>query len=347
MNTDLSGGIDPQREYFFAERPDGAGIRDALNVWIEEATGAFALRLGVESLSDSWEHPEIYLDIGFPDGRVLTRRTSDPMVSVFDSDGKPSIRGAGPLSFRCIEPFKRWSVAFDGSAFEISAAELIKTPYPNESFISKVQFEIEMAMAAPPWVAGSLLSEAAAALKSSDQADFISPRYEQLFRATGKMQIGEEHFDIDGQGLRVRRQGTRKFEGFWGHCWMSCLFPSGKAFAFNVFPPRADGKQSFGEGYVYDGTGPLRPAKPVRVPWLTQLRVSGDEVLLELETDSGRTSISGTSFINTRGRFSTVLPPDFPPDFPIIQQSHVRYCWDGETSTGMMERSTPPSGMEL
>ena len=52
-------------------------------------------------------------------------------------------------------------------------------------------------------------------------------------------------------GLRIRRQGVRRLEGFWGHCWQSALFPSGRAFGYIAYPPRPDGQPTFNEGYLY------------------------------------------------------------------------------------------------
>jgi hypothetical protein len=32
--------------------------------------------------------------------------------------------------------------------------------------------------------------------------------------------------------------------------------------------------------------------------------------------------------------------PELPPNFPVLQQTGVRYRWDGEETYGMMERSS-------
>jgi hypothetical protein len=128
----------------------------------------------------------------------------------------------------------------------------------------------------------------------------------------------------------------RKFEGFWGHCWMSAVFPSGRAFGVNVFPPRLDGKPSFNEGFVFDGDGVLKPARAVQVPWMKRLYTGGEDVPLVLETADARLSIEGTTFINCRSPGASILPASFP----VVQQAHARYRWDGEEACGMIERST-------
>ncbi len=344
MAIDLTGGLPIEREYVLAECPSQPDIRDAVNVWIEEGNGAFGMRIGVEATSPHWDMHHVWLDIAFADGRVISFRSDDAETHpAIGPEGLPTIRGAGPLRFRCVEPFRQWTASFKGLAPEISAMDLVRDQDPECTVFREVEFDIEMNMAVPPWVPGSLRAEARAALGDGDQGDFMSPRYEQLFRASGKLRVGEERFDFSGQGLRIRRQGFRKFEGFWGHCWQSALFPSGRAFGFNVYPPRADGKPSYNEGYIFDGSGTLKRARAVQIPWLVRLQPSGDVVPLVLETEDGLVSIEGVSFANTRSRGHV----DLPADFPIVQQAHVHYRWDGEEATGMMERSTPPSKMSL
>jgi hypothetical protein len=36
------------------------------------------------------------------------------MPSVLDARGRPAVLGGGPLTYRCLEPFARWLVSFDG-----------------------------------------------------------------------------------------------------------------------------------------------------------------------------------------------------------------------------------------
>jgi len=344
MTTDLSGGIPAEREFVLAKQPDQPGMRDATNVWIEEANGAFGIRIGVEAVTEAWDKQMVWLDVAFPDGRLISYRSeSAPIHSPLDAQGRPMIRGAGPARFTCIDPFKRWDVSFHGEAADITTQAVIDNMDPVESKFVPVDIDVEMTMAVPPWMPGSLLPEAAAILQG-EQGEMMSPRYEQLCRVVGSVRIGDRTLDLAGQGLRIRRTGPRAFSGFWGHCWQSALFPSGKAFGFNIYPPRKDGKPSYAEGFVFDGAGTLVPARPVQVPWMRKLVTTGEPVPLVLETvDGRRVEIDGTSFTNVRSRGSAVLPPEFP----IVQQAHVEYRWDGETSTGMMERSTLPDSMTL
>jgi len=336
--VDLSGGIDPTREFVMAKKPTIPGTRDAVNVWIEEENGRFAMRIGVEALAEEWDNQLVWVDIAFADGRVFSLRdTTGKTHSAIDANGKATIRSSGNVKFQLLEPFKRWQASFDGEIPETTAANLIKGIKP-ENTNKPVQFDIEMNMAAPPWVPGSLLEQGNKVMEG-EQGEFISPRYEQLFRCIGNLKIDGATYHFKGNGLRIRRQGIRKFEGFWGHCWQSAVFPSGKAFGFNTFPPRDDGKPNYNEGYIFDGSGVLKPAKAVVIPWLTELNTSGDDVSFELETAAGRVKVKGVTFINTR----SLHDGHVPEGFPIVQQAHAHYEWDGEKTVGMVERSSKPS----
>jgi len=173
-----------------------------------------------------------------------------------------------------------------------------------------------------------------------------------LFTAAGGVTIaGAAEKRFTGSGLRIRRQGVRKLAGFWGHCWQSAVFPSGRAFGYIAYPPRPDGQPTFNEGFVFTGDGGLIPARAVRAPWLTRLQPPGENVSLVLETAEGSFVIAGETVYSTHDihhdddMYSThALKQDLNqdwPSFPALQQAGVRYRWDGEESYGMLERSNP------
>ncbi|BFM07910.1 hypothetical protein [Halioxenophilus aromaticivorans] len=336
--VDLSGGIDPSREWVLAEKPSNPQMRDAVNVWIEEQSGKFALRIGVEALGKSWDKQLVWLDVAFADGTVYSLRDENgPTHAALDAQGLASIRGSGPAQFQCLEAFKKWRVSFNGPVPKTTASNLLHNK-KIEQPTAEINITVDMEMAAPPWAPGSMLAKDNTVLQG-EQADFISPRYEQLFRCAGALTIDGKPQPFSGNGLRIRRQGVRKFEGFWGHCWQSAVFPSGKAFGFNVFPPRDDGQPSYNEGYIFTGSGGLQPATAVVIPWLRELTTGGDNVSFELTTNNGQVSVSGTTFINTRSMHAGLVPDDFP----IVQQAHAHYTWEGESTVGMVERSSVPA----
>jgi prepilin-type processing-associated H-X9-DG protein len=352
MSIDLTGGIDPARELMFAQRPDDPEMRDSASFWVFDEHGEVGLpRIGIEAVASNWDAHNVQVNIAFADGRVYRLRADGPSRPVEGPHGRPTVLGAGPLAFTCIEPFGTWTMAFDGRAVQTSSADLAAGR--KDGPLVDVGFEVEANMAVPPWVQGAMRSDADRQLKTSIVGDLMGgPRYEQLFRATGAVEIAGEHRPFSGTGLRIRRQGVRKLDGFWGHCWQSALFGSGRAFGYIAYPPRPDGEPNYNEGYVFHGDGELVPARVVEAPWLRRLRPGGENVSLVLETDRGTVRIEGETVVSTH---DITDPSELSAEqlalmanwtFPALQQAGVRYRWDGEDAIGMLERSSPMDQIE-
>ena len=234
-----------------------------------------------------------------------------------------------------------WRAHFDGTLTETSVRQQIDGWIPGLSGGPEVPvaLEVELRSAAPPWEVGTLREEAGRVLATQEEGDLMGgPRFEQLFRATGTLRVGDDEHAIDGGGLRVRRTGIRRLATFWGHVWQSAVFPSGRAFGFNTYPPRQDGKPTLNEGYLFEGDGELIPARVVKAPWLTTLTDEPQDCSLVLETSSGTTEIGGETILPT----FMVMPEGVGPGLT-LQQTIARYTWDGETANGMLERSMPTS----
>jgi hypothetical protein len=322
-------------------------MRDSASFWVLGDHGEVGLpRVGIEAVAANWEAHGLQVNLAFPDGRVFRLRQDGKAWPAEGPEGRPTVLGAGPLGFRCAEPFRTWTMTFAGLMVQTSTFDLIEGR--RDGPLVDVEFEVEATMAVPPWIQGALQAEAGARLESSIQAELMGgPRYEQLFRATGSVRIGAEQHTFTGRGLRIRRQGVRRLSGFWGHCWQSALFPSGRAFGYIAYPPRPDGQPTFNEGYLFDGDGDLIPARVVEAPWLTRLQLLGEDVSLVLATSRGTVRIEGETVVSTFDihhddkTFATAALKQEMPDFPALHQAGVRYRWDGEETFGMLERSNP------
>jgi hypothetical protein len=347
MATDLTGGIDPAREHVLAERPGNPEMRDSASFWVVGDRGEVGLpRVGIEAVAANWEAHGLQVNVAFPDGRAFRLRQDGKAWPAEGPEGLPTVLGAGPLGFRCAEPFRTWTMTFAGSMVQTSSFDLADGK--KDGPLVDVGFEVEATMAAPPWIQGALRTEAGAQLTSSIEGDLMGgPRYEQLFRATGSLRVGGVEQSFTGSGLRIRRQGVRRLAGFWGHCWQSALFPSGRAFGYIAYPPRPDGEPTFNEGYLFDGDGDLIPARVAEAPWLITLQPLGQDVSLVLETSRGTARIEGETVVSTFDihhddkTFATEALKQEMPNFPALQQAGVRYRWDGEETFGMLERSNP------
>ncbi|MGH3677164.1 MAG: hypothetical protein ACRDU5_15775 [Mycobacterium sp.] len=352
MAIDLTGGIDPAREYMFADRPADPEVRDSVSFWVFDDRGRVGLpRIGVEAVAANWQEHSVQVNVAFPDGRAYRLRDEGRSWPVEGPEGKPTVLGGGPLRFTCVKPFDVWTMTFDGKAVQTSSADLAAGR--KEGPLVDLRFEAEAKLAVPPWVQGALQADAASALETSVEGDLMGgDRYEQLFRATGSVRVAGEEHAFTGSGLRIRRQGVRRLEGFWGHCWQSALFPSGRAFGYIAYPPRPDGRPTFNEGYVFDGGGDLIPARVVAAPWLSRLQPLGEDVSVVLETANGMERIEGETVLSTH---DITDPSEVPAEllakmanwtFPALQQAGVAYRWNGEETYGMLERSSPMDKIE-
>jgi prepilin-type processing-associated H-X9-DG protein len=306
-----------------------------VSLWFIEENGQFGFpRSGIEAEAKCWDDRMFQANIAFADGRVLIGPGRGAPPSPIDADGKASIIGAGPITFQCIEPFKRWTATFDGDAADGHVRDQMAGKL-DQTRRSPVKFDIDMVMATPAWVqdnAATDLSKLSDAERADAESMGIGYRFEHLFRATGSFTVDGTTHAFKGTGLRIHRQSARPLGGFRGHCWQSCLFPSGKAFGYIAYPPRDDGSVTYNEGYIFEG-GRMIPARVVDAPWLRRVVPSGDTVSLTLESERGLTRIEGETVLST----FRIGNPDIGGMH--LQQSGVRYTWGDETAYGMIERS--------
>ena len=345
MATDVTGGLSPDREFLFAEQPEHPEMRESVNCWMWNNTADFGMpRIGIEAVGDNWESHDIQVNIAFADGRVLNAFEPGKKHNPIGADGRARVLGAGSLRFELVQPYRHWRLQIDGAAIVNSVGEQVRgenspTQAPNRV---RLQLEVDIRHSVPPWEVGTLREEARVVLETQDEGALMGgPRFEQLFQAAGSMNVDGKDYQIDGGGLRVRRTGIRRLGTFRGHCWQSALFPSGRAFGLNTYPLRKDGKPTLNEGYLFDGDGALIPARVVHAPWLRRKQPWGEDVSVVLETEKGETVIQGESVLSA----FHPMPIGSGNGF-VLQQAIVKYTLDGESSHGMMERSTDVDLME-
>jgi hypothetical protein len=316
---ELRNGLSPDKDLVFPERPADPEMRESTSIWLFEESGAFGMpRMGIEAEASSWDNRGVQANFAFAGGRLLDGSAMGAPPPAIGPDGRPTVLGAGPLTFRCLEPFRRWTVTFDGPARDRQD--------PSRS--SHVRLEADMVMATPAWI-----QDVGEDDPSAEGAYMgLGHRFEHLFRAAGVLEVDGQPRPFTGVGLRIHRQSIRRLEGFYGHVWQSALFPDGRAFGYIAYPPKPDGSQ-YNIGYLYQD-GRMIPAKVAKAPWLRRVTPSGEDVSFELESELGRTRIQGsTAFVVTHGKMAAM------PGLT-LQQGGVRYTWDGKSAMGMIERSS-------
>lgn len=344
MTIDLTGGLDDELEFVFASQPDDPDMRESVNAWIWSDGQLGLPRLGIEAVADQWHTHDMSLNLSLSDGRVATCFQAGEVHDPAGADGRPRILGAGPIRFELVEPFGLLRLTFDGEAKLSSVQEQLEGGFPGQGEPIPLSIEIDLRPAVPPWMNASLLDDARYVMENQEEGDLMGHpwRFEQLCRATGTVRLGDEEYEIDGGANRIRRQSIRRLATFWGHCWQAALFPSGRGFSYITYPPRADGKPTYNEGYLFDGDGQLIPARAVEVPWLRRAEAGPTELICTLETEDGRRE---TILGQTAQPTFMIMPPDVGGGMQ-LHQSTVRYTWGDESGGGMLERSMPPEGME-
>lgn len=325
----LRSGLKADQDMVFPEKPDNPDMRESISVWMFDDQGRFGFpRSGIEAEAHRWDNRMVQGNFAFPDGRILNGAGDGPAHSPFGPDGKPSVLGAGALAYRCVEPFKRWVMTWDGPVVDSHVKNQI-TNTVDRSTKTHVKLEAELVSAAPAWT--QVTDDKEANLEAMLMG--YGWRFEQLFRAKGVFEVDGKRHDFTGTGLRIHRQSVRKLEGFYGHCWQSAVFPDGRAFGYCAYPKKADGSGQYMDGFVYEG-GKMYPAVAVSPPWLSRIQPVADDVSVEMEYEKGRWRIEGATAFST----FRVNNPDMP-GFN-LQQSGARYTLDGQSAFGMIERST-------
>lgn len=345
MAVDLTGGKPEEWEYVWARQPADPMQRESVNAWIWDDSGEFALpRVGIEAPADHWDTHDIQVNLAFADGRVYSMYGPHPVHDPAGADGRPRILGAGPLSLEMVEPYSHLRIRVDGVAQAMTVEDQMKGFFPGQTGGEEVavRAEIDIRPLVPPWENGSMTEEARRILAEEEEGGLVGYpwRFEQLCRATGTISVGDREYQLNGGADRIRRQGVRRLASFWGHAWQAALFPSGRAFGYQIFPPREDGRATYNEGYVFEGDGELIPARVVDAPWLRTLQASGEAVPVVIEAGGRTHEIHGETTMST----FMVMPSEVGGGMQ-LQQAVTRYSWDGEAGMGMTERSSVPDVM--
>ena len=334
--VDWAGGLKPHHEQMLAGKPDDPEMRESASIWLFDEGGEFAFpRIGIEAQGAVWDNHRFDANFAFADGRVLRESTRAPTRPSIDADGKPTILAAGGLMFRCIEPFRRWTVSYEGEPAATSTAAMIREQVDYDRH-APVRFEVEISMAAPAWVQDNT-PEKLATLSEQERIDAglmgYGFRKEQACRATGWFEVDGQRRAMTATGIRIHRQSVRPLGAFRGHCWQSAVFPDGRAFGYIAYPPVEGESDTYNEGYVYQD-GRWHSARATKIPFLRDLMIDGDDVALELESDLGITRIEGSTQFNT---FRVGNPDTMGLT---LQQGGARYRWGDQAAYGMIERSS-------
>ena len=318
-------------------KPPFDWMREGTSFWMFEENGKFGIpRNGCEAEPQSWTNRRFQSNFAFRGGRILRTAGIGAAPSILDDRGRAAIIGAGPLTYRCIEPFARWVVTFDGMVIDTTIEHQIAQTI-DETRLIPLKYEFEMTMVTPP-NEQDVSPEKFSTWGKGKQRDAASVglgwRFEQMMRGEGEVEVDGAKRTAKMVGSRIKRRSIRT-DGLFlrGHNWQSVVFPDGRAAGYEARPVHDDGNAPWNEGFVYQD-GRMYPAKATRIPWLEQIVARGEDVAFELESELGSTRIEGVTELSTfalsKGHLWGLA----------LGQSGARYTWDGQSAYGMIERSS-------
>lgn len=334
----MAGGLPIHADLMLASPPEPPfdWLREGTSLWLFEESGEFAIpRIGVEAEPWTWERRRYAANFAFADGRVLHDSGVGAMPSILDAAGKPTVLGGGPMTFRCLEPFRRWRVEFDGEVVDTHVSQQLAGTVDRSRRVA-LRYQAELIMAVPANVQDNS-PQNFAKWGRGKQLDAVSVglgwRFDQLLRAEGELYVDGKRRSFRAVGNRVKRRSVRT-DGLMlrGHCWQGAVFPDGRAFGYEARPVHADGLEPWNEGFIYQD-GRVYAAKAVNPPWLKRLLARGDDVSVELHSELGIAKIQGVSELSTfRVGNQDIHGLD-------LHQGGARYSWDDQHAYGMIERS--------
>jgi len=336
-SLDLSGGLNRDRESIQHEEPTIPFWSENLLFALYDPTADVGLWLHLGTVPNDWTmwHEMNYAMLPGDEG-VLS------MWSYHRTD--PALRPAGAgLRFRCLEPFARWHVTFDGYGLKTSNEAMqagLATVGPTHRFF--VDLEIECVT--PAWDAHSGAQEETGKGSMHEQG-WAKEHYEQLYRARGVVNFGEGDIPFDGAGWRDHSQGPRGGGGgapWGGHVITGTLYESGRGWGLSRYWT-PDGTISLEGGWVSDEAGVLHHAEVLEAPRLPELIFGTEELPCGLRWNGGElhTKITTRRSLWTSMMKQLCVGKDLDGPGLMYVLNHGSALWDGEEGISYIERSDP------
>ena len=335
---DFSNGLPVEKESIVAEKPAEPFWAENLLFALYDAKADMGFWLHLGSVPTEWRMWEDRVLVCLPgDDGVLT------MWAYYytPQEKKP----AGPnLAFKCIEPFRRWKVTFDGFAMHVSNADMAKGLAPD-GLKKRLIIDLDIECAIPVWDA-HLAAHSAHGKGEMTSQGWAKEHYEQLYRATGVVKVDDKTYPIEqATGWRDHSRGPRgggTGEPWGGHVIAGCLYPSGRAWIFSTYW-RPDGKITLEGACVVEKDGSFRHAEVLNPPRLRELKMSGEKLPVHLKWEGGEINLTMDvkRSIWTSMQKRLAVGKD-TADNGLMYVLNFGPCeWDGEVGQVYIERSDP------
>lgn len=179
-----------------------------------------------------------------PDGRVLFDFARPAIASndAFD---------AGGLRFEVLEPSQRLRTAFEGELLELAEPRAMADPRRAYAENPKrhVRFDLTHDAVGPMFgSAGDPREE-----RKEAENQFARAHYEQHMHVTGRLELGDDRFEIDGYGLRDHSWGPRTWQAIHGYEWLTMNFGPDLGAMVSVIRRDPEGRERSAGGVIVRG----------------------------------------------------------------------------------------------
>ena len=332
-----TAGLDPNKEYSTQEQPTEPFWCENLLFAGNDPVSQIGFWLHLGTVPNDWTMWEDRVLVTLPDnGGVLSmwayHRTA------------PENRPAGSnLSFKCLEPFRRWQVTFDGFAQHIKTADMAAGLAPD-SLKKKLKIVLDVTCVTPVWDAQTS-AHGAHGKGDMDNQSWAKEHYEQLWRATGTVTVDGVDYPWNGGGWRDHSRGPRggnTADPWGGHFITGILMPSGRGAIMSSYW-RPDGVINLEGAQITHADGTVHEAEVVEIPRLSELTLTGETITPKLKWDGGTANFTLTTeqsiWTSLQKRLAVGKDLEGPGLMYVLNFGTVE--WDGEQGLFYIERSDP------
>ena len=279
LAQDLSSGLPPEKEMMVQTEPDEPFWSENILFALYDPVRDIGMWLHLGTVPNDWNLWEDRIYLTLPNGGGTLHMAAHHATA-------PELRpGASAMHFRCVAPFRRWRVSFDGFAQHTSEASM--DAGDHVSYRRRLRIDLDIECTTPVWDAHT--AKGPPGVRGMDAQSWAKEHYEQLFRASGTMQLDSEVFPIEATGWRDHSRGPRggnTRDPWGGHVIVGCQFPSGRAIIFSQYW-RPDGVLNLTGGAVLEGNGGFHLCEVIEAPQLRTLELRGERLPIRLRWEGG------------------------------------------------------------
>jgi hypothetical protein len=204
--------------------------------------------------------------------------------------------------------------------------------------------DLDVEMVTPAWDMHTAAIDDTGKGAMHDQG-WAKEHYEQLYRATGTVRLGEDDLGFDGCGWRDHSSGPRGAgtgAPWGGHVIIGCLYPSGRGWGLGRYwDPQ--GTITLEGGWVANDDGRLVHASVLDAPRLRELTLDAEELAVALAWPGGSLATTITTRTTLWLAMAKQLAVGRDPEGAGLMYvlNHGPAEWDGESGVAYVERSDP------